>query len=581
MNSTACPSASRCCLALVALLPWLLLVGCGGERSAAGSRRAARADEPTQRVMTFTTEGTAFAPVLVVEGTPDILWTWSDGATSTSATPRKAFGSAGARSHSLLVKPWSAVRRINLGYDGGDGGSGLIEHVSDQHVSSVAGLDLVAPTLGQWCSSYNQLTSLDFSNFVNLDTIECYLSRTLRSVNLANTPKLKRACFEDCDLRSLDLSQSPLLEDLRGAQNAYASIDFGRIGVRVWHICVRDNPQMTNHAVFADMGRFPNISELFIWNDNQAGPLRIPASSPNRHVALLAEGNHYSSVDLTGSLRNAGSSAIVRFAHNQLRSLTIAGCVQITELTLEHNRLSAGQLDSLLTTLDALGRSRANTAPDTPLRVDLRGNATPGPAGRAAAANLAAKGWTIVAEGWTQRPPPPPDTGEARIDFITRGPVTRLRCDFSAPATATWHWSDGTSSPATSGADATKSGLGAGDHPGYLLISNGSALTRFGAADGGGHGHLVAISGLDHAPLLAVLYAYNESSLATLSRTNATKLREYHLLGTALSPAAQDQVLADAVATGVRRGHIWCGGGTASSKTDRATLVRREWTIDQ
>ena len=272
--------------------------------------------------------------------------------------------------------------------------------------------------------------------------------------------------------------------------NAYPSIEFGTIGVQVWHICVRDNPQMTNQALFADMSRFPNLSELFIWNDNQAGALRIPASSPNSHVALLADGNQYTSVDLTGALRNADSSATVSFRNNQLTRLTITGCVQITEMAIENNRLSADQVDSLLTTLDALGRSRTGTDPQTPLRVDFRGNAAPGPTGRAAAARLAAKGWTIVADELTAEPPPPPDTGEARIEFVTRGPVTRLRCDFTGPATAAWHWSDGTTSPATSGDEVAKSELGDGDHPGFLVISNGSALTRFGAADGGGQGGL-------------------------------------------------------------------------------------------
>lgn len=106
--------------------------------------------------MVFTTEGASFAPVLVVEGDPGILWTWSDGTTSTAAAPTRTFGSASTRSHSLRVTPWSAVRRINIGYDGGDGGSGLIESVPDQHVAAVSGLNLVAPTLGQWCSSYNR-----------------------------------------------------------------------------------------------------------------------------------------------------------------------------------------------------------------------------------------------------------------------------------------------------------------------------------------------------------------------------------------------------------------------------------------
>lgn len=579
MRWTACSSASRFGHVLRVLLLGPLL-GCGGRIEVAQSPKAPEAAKPPERCMTFTTEGAKFAPVLLVDGTPEILWKWSDGTTSNSATPSKAFGSAGARSHTLLVRPWSAVRRINLGYDAGDGGSGLIEHVPDQHVSAVAGLELVAPTLAQWCSSYNQLTTLDFSNFVNLDTIECFLSRTLTSVKLANTPRLKRACFEDCDLRSLDLSQSPGLEDLRGAVNAYPSIEFGTIGAHVWHICVRDNPQMTHQALFADMSRFPAVSELFIWNDNQAGSLRIAASSPTRHVAFLADGNHYTSVDLTGALRNAGSTATVSFRNNQLASVTIDGCVQITEIALEDNRLNGSHVDRILTTLDGLGRSRANTALQTPLKADLRGNATPGPDGRAAAARLAAKGWTVMADELTAQPPPPPDTGEIRIDFVTRGPATRLRCDFTDGAKATWHWSDGSTSPGSSGADVNKSGLGNGDHSAFLVISNGSALTRFGAADGGGQGHLVSIAGLNRAPLLAVLYAYNESELTAIDRTNATRLREYHLLGTGLSSAAQDQVFADAVATRVRGGHLWCAGGTASSQADRAILSERGWTLD-
>ncbi len=552
----------------------LLLVCCAHQPT------APLAAETTAGALTFTTEGARFAPVLVVDGTPDIRWTWSDGGTSAEARPRKEFGTPGRRTHRLQVQPWTALRRINLGYDAGDGGTDRIERVPDQQVSAVTGLELVAPTLQQWCSSYNRLTTLDFSNFVNLDTIECFLSRTLTEVKLANTPKLRRACFEDCDLRALDLSQCPALEDLRGAQNAYPTIDFGGIGSQTWHICIRDNPQFTNQALFADMSAFPRISELFIWNDNQAGALRLPASHPTNWVALLADGNHYSSLDLTGALRNPRAAATVSFRGNQLTRVVLTGCVQITQLVLERNRLSAAAVDQLLVTLDELGRGRENTPGSVPLRADLRGNATPGPTGRAAAARLAAKGWTVQVADATVQPPPPPDTGAARIDFVTNGPATRLRCDFADGASATWHWSDGTTTPAVSGAVAARTDLGAGDHPACLTISNGAALTRFGAADGGGQGHLTAIEGLHQVPRLAVLYAYNESGLATLGRTNRTQIREYHLWGTALSAAAQDQVYADAVASGVRNGVIWCRRGTNASNGDRATLAQRGWTLN-
>jgi hypothetical protein len=95
----------------------------------------------------FTTEGSTFAPVITVTGNPTIRWVWADGTTSSSPTPNKDYGSPGRRLNRLYVTPWSAVQRINIGYDAGDGGSYDIEYVPDQHVSAVQGLHHVAPYL--------------------------------------------------------------------------------------------------------------------------------------------------------------------------------------------------------------------------------------------------------------------------------------------------------------------------------------------------------------------------------------------------------------------------------------------------
>jgi hypothetical protein len=529
-------------------------------------------------VIRFTTQGASFAPVIVVTGSPAILWTFDDGTTSTSPTPSKNFGTTGEHRTTLSVQPWSAVQRINIGYDGGDGGSWTIEAVPDQHVSAVEGLEVVAGTLQQWCSSYNLIPVLDFSGFVNLDTIECFLSHSLQSVNLANTPKLKRACFEDCDLQSLDLSQSPLLEDLRGAVNAYPTIEFGETGSQLWHICVRDNPQFADHTLFNDLTAFPAIAELFIWNCSQTGTLRVPSSSTTRWVSILADGNAYTALDLAGSLHSPAQGGTVSLQNNQLASVTLTGCVQINALDLENNQLGADQVDGVLITLDGLGRTQLNS-PGLTLTVDLRGNATPGAAGQVAGQSLTNKGWTVLCTGWIADPPPPGDPG--RIDFTVRGDGTQMRCDFFGDATATWHWSDGTTSAAQTAQVAAKSGLGAGDHACWLEISDRTRLTRFGAADGGGRGHLVSITGLEQAPSLNILYAYAESNLVTLAATNATAVREYHLAGTGLSATRMDQLFADAVATNVTNGHIWApNSGTQASAADRATLVARGWVIE-
>jgi hypothetical protein len=143
----------------------------------------------------FYSNDTIFSPVIIVEGDAQILWTFDDGTYSNSTTPVKDYGSAQLRKNTLKVTPWSAVRRINIGYDANDGGSTEIEFVKNQSVSMVENIQLVAPYLKEWCSSYSRLTSLDFTDFTNLEVIECYLCTSLVSVNLTNTPKLKRSCF--------------------------------------------------------------------------------------------------------------------------------------------------------------------------------------------------------------------------------------------------------------------------------------------------------------------------------------------------------------------------------------------------
>jgi hypothetical protein len=357
-------------------------------------------------VIVFTSEGDTFAPVIVVDGSPAILWTFADGTTSTSRTPSKVYGSAGSRLNTLTVTPWAAVRRINLGYFAADGGSPSIELVPDQHVSAVEGLAVVRSTLGQWCSSYNDFTSLDFSNFANLDTVDCYHCENLASVNLANTPRLSRVSFEACHLASLDVSQSPMLADLRAALNAFPTVGFGSGAFPdVWHICVRDNPQLTDRGLFATTARFPNLAGLLIWNDNQAGELRIPSSHPTADFELEANDNSYTSLDLEGALRNPLARGVVSLDRNPITHVNLTGCVQLTELYLQRTALSEGEQDAILATLDALGRARLGPGDPTPLVVDLQGNVSPSAAGRAHAVSLASRGWTVTTSYWTEAPP--------------------------------------------------------------------------------------------------------------------------------------------------------------------------------
>ncbi len=353
------------------------------------------ASATTYTMITFETSGSSFSPVIKVTGSPVIEWIWADGTTSSSATPTINYGNAAVRKNYLHVTPWSAVTRINIGYDWGDGGVETIEKVDNQYVTSVTGLYLVAPYLQQWCSSYNNITSLDFSNFIMLDTIECYLSTTLQNVTLTNTPALKRACFEDCDLQALDLSQSPNLEDLRGAFNAYTTINFGIIGSKMRHICTRSNTQITNTSLFTNMSQFPYIVELYIWNDNQSGELRVSSTGTSSSADIQAWGNHYTSADFSGAfLKNTGLGNI-EVQNNELTSLNIDGCVELVRLIASNNNFDSDAVDSIFITLDAFGRERPAGDTSKYYTIDLTNNNPPTAASQPARDSLISKGWTI------------------------------------------------------------------------------------------------------------------------------------------------------------------------------------------
>ena len=227
---------------------------------------------------------------------------------------------------------------------------------------------------------------MDFSNFLNLDTIECFRTTSLKYVTLKNTPGLKRACFEDCDLLSLDLSDCVNLEDLRGALNSFPTIDFGSIGSNVWHICVRANEQLEEN-LFSDMSNFPGISDLYIWDDGQSGELVIPSTGTARDVALLVYNNEYTMVDFRGALQNSNRNATLNLSNNSISEIHLDGCTQITKLNLSDNALDVSQVDSILAEIDSLGRTGGS--------LDLTGNSPPSASSDSLVTSLEGKGWTV------------------------------------------------------------------------------------------------------------------------------------------------------------------------------------------
>ena len=329
-------------------------------------------------VINIQSNGAMFSPVIEVIGTPAIEWVFDDATTSASTTPTKDYGSTGSRHNYLKITPWSALIGINVGYDASDGGYGDFARVDIQNVLGFQNLTLAKNSLQYLCASYNPITELDLKELTTLKFIELYNCRNLGTLSLASHPVLERLCVEDCNLTSLDLSGCSALEDLRGALNACASINWGSIGQAIKHICIRDNPEFTVNI--PPLTQFPVLSELLTWNTNQTGAFVCHSS-----VILIISSfnNHYTSADISGC------TSLARFSlsGSQLASLELGTANNLTNVELEDCGLTESQIDYVLHTLDGAGQSNGY--------LDLSLNAAPSAEGLVHLANLKGRGWVI------------------------------------------------------------------------------------------------------------------------------------------------------------------------------------------
>ncbi len=330
----------------------------------------------------FQTEGSAFEPAIYCENNQpqDFGWQWADGTTGTNRPlALKDFGAPATRTQRLRVLAPETITTINLGFDGSDGGDALpLSNRPPQEVSRVL-FPYPLTSLRYWASSYNPLTNgLDFTGFTSLEDVECWHCTNLQHVAVANLPALKRVCFEQCGLQELNLRGLPNLEDVRAALNDFSAVRVGGgTGPKIWHWCVRDNPQLTQD--FNEiMTNFFSLRELWIWNANQSGALTVVSSN---FTDVELQNNAYTSANFSGQT----NLQILWIFNNSLTNLLVHGCGSLQDLEAEQNQLPRSALDSILAFLDA-------SAPDLQI-LDLTGNAEfPSPAGYAHYTNLLNRG---------------------------------------------------------------------------------------------------------------------------------------------------------------------------------------------
>ncbi len=330
-------------------------------------------------VINIQTNGASFAPVIEVTGTPVIEWIFDDSTTSSSATPVKDYSSTGSRHNYLKVTPWSSLIGINVGYDASDGGYGDFAMVAGQDVLGFKNLTLAKSSLQYLCASNNlQMTELDLREFTALKFVELFECKNLSKMRLDYHPVMERICVEDCNLDSLDLSGCAALEDLRGALNNYTFINWESIGQSLWHICIRDNPQITVNL--PALTQFPVLRELLNWNTNQAGAFICHSTVIQ---VIDAYNNHYTSAEISGctNLRRLYLSG------NKLATLDIGTATYLTNVQLKDCGLTESQVDYILYTLDGVGRFNGY--------LDLTNNEVPSSVGLVNLESLKGKGWTV------------------------------------------------------------------------------------------------------------------------------------------------------------------------------------------
>ncbi len=388
--------------------------------------------EPSSNI-TFVTTGSSFSPIIAVTGNPTIQWVFSDGSTSNSKSPIVNFGSAGKRVNTLVVTPWSAVTEINIGYDGSDSGAtpgaSTIANLAQQNVIAVSGLENVAPYLQIWASNYNPITSLDFSNFAVLDTIECFSCRSLATIKLHNVPSLTRLCVEQSNISYLDLSEAPFLADLRGAsqRSSTYTINWGTTGANIWHICVRDNPQITSAFPFS---QFPLLRDFYNWNDDQSGTLHLTSTNLK---SVLSTNNHYNDAIFSGCFP-VSRNGVVEIQNNNLRSLDISNDPGLLYLNASLNSLNQTAVDEILQIMDSYNTSSGS--------LDLTGNAAPSIIGVAHVNNLIARDWEVKTSSKNN---PPVANFTSNITFETVPLVVQFNdTSINNPTTWLWDFGDGT-----------------------------------------------------------------------------------------------------------------------------------------
>jgi hypothetical protein len=346
----------------------------------------------------LTTAGATYNPRLEVAPGTTVLWTFSDGSTSTSLEPMVDFGSPGIRQHTLVVTPWSGARFFNNGFDQQDdrGREALpiTYNHPNQNLVAMGNPGRMSSLVGFLSAHCPLAGTLDFTGFDQLRWIECFQS-ALTDIRLDGCTALRRLCVEQCNLSRLDIRPvAANLYDLRAADMEGGALELfmGHMPT-LYHFCTRSqifivrNENGTQISGDAFYSRMPNVEELSIF-DNQglAGPLR-PRSPYTRYIDGWS--SLFDALDLANQIPT-GRNGYLAVHSNPFAAIDLTGCQGIQYLDLHGCNLSTALVDYVLGTLASF--------PTTNGTLNLAGCSGPSPGGQINADALIARGWDVTIE---------------------------------------------------------------------------------------------------------------------------------------------------------------------------------------
>lgn len=454
-----------------------------------GLRLASPAMQICDDEMAFVTEGATFEPIIEVTGTPTILWTFADGTTSNSATPTAVnYGSTGNRVTKLKVTPWSAVQTINLGYNGGDDGTGYTPesyYHDDQRVSEIINLYLVKSSLVRIlaCGDIGvkaPMQHIDLSDFTALEVAEFYYN-DIKGYSVAGCTALKRLCFEGCGIPVCDFYDCVALEDFRGAIGTYSSIH-ASYHPNLWHLCVQGNSNLSSLPAIGET--FPAIEDLWAFNCSLSGSVGISTANTQLNSVRLND-NDFSSADIDAIIAqmlsiNKWITLIYINGNSSPTNAENVAALDAVSYIFAYDALSSPS-SSISSSISSSPSSSESSSMSSSFSGSFSNSASPStsPSSSPSASISASLSSSPSASLSASSSSSPSASGEdiTTIYFTTDGDSVNMEVQLSGACDVTWHWSDDTTSTSLT---PTKSFGSAATRNHYVTFSNPSAVTRFG-----------------------------------------------------------------------------------------------------